>query len=144
MESLAVWHGTILAAALVGLVNAALFTALMYGWLEIESPLLTRVCRVDAGDCRKVIGSPRARLFGVPNSVLGVVWYLLAGFLAATALATGALPLRPALLVLSALTVAVGLYLIWSLRFRLRVDCWFCYAGHAANIVIFAALLAAR
>ncbi len=144
MEQMAIWYGVTLAAALVGLVNAALFTALMYGWLEIESPLLTRVCRVDAGDCRKVISSPRARLFGVPNSVLGIGWYLAAGSLSASALATGSLVLQPLLLAVSALTVAVGLYLIWSLRFRLRVHCWFCYAGHAANIVIFAALLAAR
>ncbi|BCW97335.1 MAG: hypothetical protein KatS3mg024_0162 [Armatimonadota bacterium] len=142
MEQIAIWYSLILAAAIVGLVNAALFTAMIYGWLALDSPLLTRVCRVDSGDCRKVITSPRARLFGVPNSVLGVVWYLLAGSLAAAALGTGSLPWRPALLALSALTVVVGIYLIWSLRFRLQVHCWFCYLGHATNFIIFAGLLA--
>jgi uncharacterized membrane protein len=144
MEQMAIWYGVILTAALVGLVNAALFTAMIYGWLALDSPLLTRVCRVDSGDCQKVITSPRARLFGVPNSVLGVVWYLLTGSLAATALATGSLPLRPALLALSTLTVVVGIYLIWSLRCRLQVHCWFCYLGHTTNFIIFAGLLAAR
>ncbi|MEJ5296770.1 MAG: vitamin K epoxide reductase family protein [Armatimonadota bacterium] len=144
MEQNAFWYGVILAAGLVGLVNAALFTAMIYGWLALDSPLLTRVCRVDSGDCHKVINSPRARLFGVPNSVLGVVWYLLAASFAATALVTGSLPLPAALLALSTLTVVVGIYLIWSLRFRLQVHCWFCYLGHATNFIIFAGLLAAR
>jgi uncharacterized membrane protein len=144
MELDAVWHTVILVTALAGLANSAVFSAMMYGWLAVESPLVTRVCRLDAEDCRKVISSPRARLFGVPNSVLGMLWYVLAALASGSALATGSLPLRPALIAISFLTVLVGIFLIWSLRVRLKVHCWFCYAGHAVNFIIFAGLLAAR
>ncbi len=144
LVSAPVWYGILLAASIAGLLNAAVFTAIIYGWLGLDSPLLTRVCRVDSGDCRKVVSSPRARLFGVPNSVLGLAWYLAVGAASAAALATGALPFRPVLIAASALTILLGVYLVWSLRVQLQVHCAFCYLGHAANAVIFAALLAAR
>jgi len=85
-------HAVMAAAALLGLANAAVFTAIMMGRLGMDSPFARNICRLDAGDCRKVVSSPRARLAGIPNSVVGVAWYLWAGSSAAAAMRTGALP----------------------------------------------------
>ena len=74
--------------------------------------------------------TPRARVFGLPNSVLGQLFYL--------ALLAGA-PLGlldwPALFMLylgaSLLTVVLAVYLSYSLLFITRVPCVLCFTTHA-------------
>ncbi len=136
-------HAVMAAAALLGLANAAVFTAIMMGRLGMDSPFARNICRLDAGDCRKVVSSPRARLAGIPNSVVGVAWYLWAGSSAAAAMRTGALPFYMATLVAAVASAAVSLFLLWTLRFRLRVHCGFCYMGHLVNFVILGCVLLA-
>ena len=90
--------------------------------------------------CATIVFTPRARLFGVPNSLLGQVYYvaLLAG------LWGGFLFSRPAFfLYLSAslLTVLVGVFLSYSLLFITRVPCTLCFTSHAINAMVFVLLL---
>lgn len=84
-----------------------------------------------------------ARLFGPLNSDLGTVYYALAGLCAATGLIRNRQVLS-ALRVTSASTVAVSLYLLWALFFRLRVRCTICIKGHIVNAVMFVTLLQSK
>jgi uncharacterized membrane protein len=81
-----------------------------------------------------------ARALGPRNSDLGMVFYAAVGLCAVTGLIR-----RPrilaGLLLGSALSIAVSLYLLWALFFRLRVWCSICMRGHAINLVLFALLV---
>lgn len=132
----------LLFVSVLGAVNALVFTLVMLGVIQADSPFVTRICRMDTGDCSKVVNSPRARLIGgIPNTVVGLVWYIVAAGSATYGLVTGLIPFMTALLIVSAFTVVISLFLIYSLITRLKVVCKFCYMGHFCNIGIFIILL---
>jgi len=84
-----------------------------------------------------------ARVFGVRNSDLGMVFY---GTLGAGAF-SGLLRRRWALwsaLIGSTVSVALSLYLLWALLVRLKVNCRVCLHGHAANLATLGLLLKLR
>lgn len=77
-----------------------------------------------------VVQRPAAELlFGVPNSVFGIAYYLLLG--AAVWVASG----RLWICVLSAAGAAalMSLWLAYSLLFRTRMPCPYCWTSHAIN-----------
>jgi uncharacterized membrane protein len=61
--------------AAVGLYIAVYFTLVYYGVLEPGTTLMPRVCRLDERTCQTVLSTRFARVFGVPNSRLGVLYY---------------------------------------------------------------------
>ncbi len=81
-------------------------------------------CRREEQTCVTILRTPYARLFGVPNALLGVGFYLLAGTAALLALA-GRLPewLWLLTLGLAAASVLLAPYLIWALVARLKSWC---------------------
>jgi uncharacterized membrane protein len=77
-----------------------------------------------------VVKSPRAQLFGVPNSFLGSLYY------AALALAVWFVHSRVAaavLLVMVFFAAATSLVLAYSLLFITRRECPYCWTSHAVN-----------
>ena len=132
----------LVALAAIGLLIASYFTAVAYGWMRAEARWIPRFCRLGEATCASIVFTPQARVFGVPNSLLGQVYYasLLAGVPA------GALDepwLRGAWLAASLATVGLGAYLTWSLVFVTRVACGLCFTSHGINAVIFVLLAAA-
>ena len=131
--------------ALVGLAAAGLlissyFTAVAYRWMRPDARWIPPFCRLGEATCASIVFTPEARVFGVPNSLLGQAYYasLLAGVPA------GALDepwLRTAWLAASLVTVGMGLYLTWSLLFVTRVACVLCFTSHAINAVILGLLV---
>jgi uncharacterized membrane protein len=96
--------------------------------------------------------TPYARVFGVPNSLLGIVYYLLliAGAMGNWSFGTNlyvhnthvVVPLGMVMLTLiSAGTTVLGFYLIYALRRKLHVGCPLCYTAHAINAAIFVLLV---
>ena len=81
-----------------------------------------------------------ARVFGVRNSDLGMVFYGTLGTAALSGLLQRRWALRLALIVSSA-SVGLSLYLLWALLIRLKVMCRICLHGHAANLAAFVLLL---
>lgn len=81
-----------------------------------------------------------ARVFGVRNSDLGMVFYGVLGVAAFSSLLRRRWILRSAL-VGSTASVALSLYLIWALLIRLKVNCRVCLHGHAANAATLGLLL---
>jgi uncharacterized membrane protein len=82
--------------------------------------------------CTLVARHHDARIFGVPNSVLGMIYYLLVMF--AVALES------PMLLMVagaaSLLALAFAVYLFYSLYFKVRIACPLCVFSHAITIAV--------
>ena len=128
------------ALAAVGFAIAAYFTAVAYRWVRPDAAWIPAFCRLGERTCASIVFTPRARVFGLPNSVLGQVFY--AALLAGAAL--GLLD-QPLLLGLyragSLVTVALAVYLSYALLFVMRVPCPLCFVSHGINTVIFVLLL---
>lgn len=127
MNTLVIW----LALAAGGAASAAA----LYGHYRILPAWLTGpdVCQMADGGCALLFRSPRSRLLGVPNALLGVALYLL--------LAAGLLLHLPTLLLLLLTLPALGMsaFLGRSLLVN-HLQCRICWTGHAANALLAAAL----
>lgn len=115
--------------------GAAAATAALYGHYRVLPSWLTgpEVCLMEEGGCAVLFRSPRSRLLGVPNALLGVTLYLL--------LATGLLLRWPdwLLFAMTLPALAMSVFLGWSLLSR-GLQCRICWTGHVANAVLALAL----
>ena len=123
-----------LVLAATGLYIAGYFTLVYYGLLAANTKLMPSVCQLEERSCKTVLGTKYARVFGVPNSLLGVLYYLivitvvLGGFTAA--------PISVALIAVAWFTVALGLVLAYALFFIIRIPCPLCLTGHTINLAL--------
>ena len=92
--------------------------------------------------CSSVQRSPRGRLFGVPNTVLGIAYYL--AVMGAFALPdSGAAQLaRGAAALASLAAAAMSVFLLWSLMAITRRACRVCLAGNSINLFLCGLVLA--
>ncbi len=112
-----------LGLALVGAALSTYFTLAYYGWIEAHA-LPAAFCRREERSCLTVLQTPYARLFGVPNSLLGLLLYLAVIALVALALMGTPPPwLYWGVLAGAAFSVLLAPYLIWALVARLRTWC---------------------
>jgi uncharacterized membrane protein len=123
-----------IALAAIGLYIAAYFTLVYYGLIQANTRLMPNVCRLDEGTCQTVLSTKYARVFGLPNSLLGVLYYVAVIVLLAGGWATGSIGL--ALIVVSWFTVALGLFLVYALFFIIKIPCPLCLAGHTINLAL--------
>jgi uncharacterized membrane protein len=137
-----VWVRVLIAVfALAGLVDAFYFAFAYYGRIKKSRWVPEILCAREGSNCVTVVQTPYARVFGVPNSVLGMVYYGLLILWAAVAPRASAVAWT--LIAASAATVMLGFYLIYSLRRKLYIDCPLCYTAHAINAVLFILLMLA-
>ncbi|MDA2938984.1 vitamin K epoxide reductase family protein [Acidobacteria bacterium AH-259-A15] len=131
---------TLILLALVGFLISSYFTAISYGWIEPDAAWIPSFCRMGERTCAAVVFSPRARVFGIPNSVLGQLFYaaLIAGVLGNFLLTK---PFYFFYLFASLLTVLLGVFLTYSLLFLTRLPCKLCFTSHGINFVIFILLV---
>ncbi len=132
--------------SLVGLWDALYFTLAYYGRVENARWVPEVLCAREGSSCVTVVKTPYARVFGWPNSLFGIGYYLAlivwtlfpAGWLAAAD--SHAAPLtfliRFLLTAASTVTVVLGGYLVYALREKLHTDCPLCYLAHAINAVL--------
>lgn len=137
--------------SIAGLADALYFTFAYYGRIRKMRWIPEILCAREGSSCVTVVQTPYARVFGLPNSVLGIVYYAIlivwtawgtpVGFQASIGDRQPVIRIGGLLMAASALTVAVGVYLIYALRRKLGVDCPLCYAGHAINLALFVLLV---
>ena len=126
-------------AALAFLISSY-FTAVSYRWVNPNASWIPSFCRMGEQTCASIVFTPRARVFGLPNSLLGQVFYLaLIAAVVGDFLFTK--PLIHFYLLASLATVFLGLFLSYSLLFITRVPCKLCFTSHAINLVIFILLV---
>lgn len=105
------------------LCGVALYTSLF---------MLNKSRRAARGEVRgpSVVKTPRAHLFGVPNSLVGSLYYLAVAL--AVWFARG--PAAEIVILAAMLAAAVtSLYLAYSLLFVTRRSCPYCWTAHAVN-----------
>lgn len=121
--------------SLTGLWISAYFTGVYYKWFKPEVFWVPRVCRLDEKSCLLVLETPRAKIFGVPNSALGILVY--------TYFILDLFFFPPWLgLLLAGLALARSLYLTYSLLFVTKIPCVLCFTSHALNLALFVLYLA--
>jgi uncharacterized membrane protein len=116
-------------------VGGAAAVAALYGHYLVLPAWLTgpEVCLMEDGGCAVLFRSPRSRLLGVPNALLGVILYVI--------LAAGLLLHWPAalLFIMTLPAVAMSVFLGRSLIAN-HLQCRICWTGHVANAVLAVAL----
>ena len=129
----------IVVLALAGLADALYFTFAYYGRVQKSRWIPEYLCAREGSNCVTVVQTPYARVFGVPNSLLGIIYYVL---LILWVIDSPPVPaLRWALIGASAGAVVLGFYLIYSLLRKLYTHCPLCYAAHAINAVLLVLLV---
>src|SRR5208283_710796 len=131
----------IILLSVAGLADALYFTFAYYGSIKKARWIPAVLCAREGSSCLTVVQTPYARVFGVPNSLLGIVYYFL---LIAGAMKNWSLGIHLyvrityvvypfgllLLIVISAGTTIFGFYLIYALIRKLHVNCPLCYAAH--------------
>jgi uncharacterized membrane protein len=109
--------------------------------LYVADHMQRKVRRARAGELDEpsIVERPAARAaFGVSNAAFGLAYY---GALLAAVPLSDKPPVKRAMLAGSSLALAMSLYLMYSLAFRTRMPCPYCWTGHALNIVLFSLTL---
>lgn len=114
----------------LGLWISIYFTGVFYKWFLPNAAWVPRFCRLDGKSCLMVLETPRAKILGVPNSLLGIGVY---GYLVAGS------PFFPPLLgwVLLSFALIRSVYLFYSLLFVTKIPCVLCFTSHALNLTLF-------
>jgi uncharacterized membrane protein len=119
----------LMSCALAGLGIASYFSLVYYRIVEADNKWIPSFCKMEKGACMRILDTPEAKVFSIPNSVLGVIYY-------------GAILFVPIdrfevfFLVASIFSVGLGMYLVHALVFRLKTHCPLCYTAHGINLVI--------
>ena len=127
--------------SVIGLMISAYFTAVAYRWVQPDVRWIPSFCRMDERTCASIVFTPQARVFAVPNSVLGQLFYV---FLIAGTLfnwITEPEFIATLYVAASAVTVILGTYLSYALLFINRVACPLCFTSHGINLMIFLILM---
>ena len=127
--------------SVIGLLISTYFTAVAYRWVRPDVRWVPSFCRMDEQTCASIVFTPQARLFVLPNSVLGQLYYLAILLGVVFGWIDGPGPLPVSYVVASALTVSLGVYLSYALLFVNRVACPLCFTSHGINLIIFLVLV---
>ena len=65
---------TLMSLSVVGLVIATYFTAVACRWIRADETWIPSFCRLGEQTCASIVFTPRARVFGLPNSLLGQIF----------------------------------------------------------------------
>jgi len=115
--------------------GVAAATAALYGRYRSLPAFLTgpNICRLEDNGCQVLFRTRNAALLGVPNSLLGLAFYIV--------LSVGFLNSWPNWLLFSAATLALGMTLFLAfVLIKNRLECRICWAGHTANATLWLAL----
>ena len=147
-------RGSVIVLALAGLADALYFTLAYYGRVRQSRWVPQALCAREGSNCVSVVRTPYARVFGVPNSLLGILYYVLVAFWAATGVSARLtvrvnstayiITFTGLLIAASAVTVVLGFYLVFALRRILHTDCPLCYAAHFINMILLVLLVLSR
>lgn len=127
--------------SVIGLMISAYFTAVAYRWVQPDVRWIPSFCRMDERTCASIVFTPQARVFALPNSVLGQLFYV--ALIAGTFFNWITAPELIATIYVAASTstVILGIYLSYALLFINRVACPLCFTSHGINLMIFLILM---
>jgi uncharacterized membrane protein len=121
----------------------ALIACLAAVGIYVSAQMLRKQLRAERGELIEpsVVTTARAKAMGVPNSLLGLAFYLVVLF--ATPFLSNHLVWLP-VFAASMLAAALSLFLAYSLLFVTRMPCALCWTGHVINCILVFALFFRR
>lgn len=119
----------LLSCSVAGLLIALYFSLVYYRLIEADNRWVPNFCRMERNACMRILDTPEAKVFGAPNSMLGVLYYVAILFIPIDRFET-------LFLIASLFSVGLGMYLVHALVIRLKVHCPLCYTAHGINLVI--------
>ncbi len=125
-------------AAVPGLLISLYFTLVTYRMISPDVRWIPRACRMGEKTCRLILDHRDANVAGIPNSLPGVFYYCAVCLVAAAGFPA---PFLLLLRVASWAAVGLGLYLTYSLIFRVRTLCPLCLVSHGLNLALAVLLL---
>ena len=128
------------ALASIGLAISSYFTAVTYKWMKADSNFVPSFCRMDEPTCKAIVVTPHAQVLGIPNSMLGQLYYF-AVLLGALTETLSHQTFEMAYLGASILAVALSLFLTYSLIFMSSTKCILCFSSHIINLILFILLV---
>ncbi len=121
----------IFALAATGLWISIYFTGIFYHWFEPNVFWIPKVCQLNEKSCLNVLQTPRAKIFGIPNSALGIGLYL---YLTLDTF----FRFQPVIgLILITFALLRSIYLFYSLIFVTKIPCPLCFTSHGINLMLF-------
>lgn len=120
--------------SLTGFWISIYFTGVYYKWFHPSVFWMPQICQLKENTCMNVLGTPRAKLFGYPNSLFGIGLYLY------LILDHFFFPPHVALFLLAAATIR-SIYLAYSLIFVTKIPCPLCFTTHLINLCLFLIVL---
>ncbi|MDE3059288.1 MAG: vitamin K epoxide reductase family protein [Bacteroidota bacterium] len=115
--------------AVVGAFISTYFTVVYYRLLPADDKHIPAFCRMKETTCRKILEAREAKALGVPNSIIGLLYYFSILILPMPAFETF-------FLISSIFAVGLGMYLTHTLLMKLKLHCTLCYMAHLINLVI--------
>lgn len=147
-------RGSVIVLALAGLADALYFTFAYYGRVRQSRWVPQVLCAREGSSCVTVVRTPYGSVFGIPNSLLGIIYYAMlvvwaidwqsAALTLRIGMTSYSITFADLLIAAASFTVVLGFYLVFALRRILHTHCPLCYAAHAINLVVLALLIAAR
>ena len=134
-------HFTLVVLSFVGMLISVYFTLVIYHIMKPDARIVPLICRMEEGACFAIIDTRDARVFGVPNAFLGILYYLSVIVFVTMFQSDSESILYQVVVSISAGTVILGAYLTYALLLKLRTPCPLCFIGHGINLGIFLLLL---
>ena len=122
----------------LGFLVSSYFTGVAYRLVSPDTRWVPTFCRMGEQTCASIVFTREARVFGVPNSLLGQAFYLLIFLGALLGWLHG--PTLLLYLLASGVTVGLGVYLSHVLLLVTGVPCPLCFTSHAINLTVFVLL----
>jgi uncharacterized membrane protein len=113
----------LLLLALLGLVIAVYFTLIYYHVIRPDGRGVPALCRLGEKTCQSVVFTRYGRLTGLPNSLWGILFYLLVLHVGLERLSGRPPRFLDIALAAALLTVVLAIYLVHALLVRLKVPC---------------------
>lgn len=127
--------------SLIGFLISLYFALVYYRKIPANYFLVPRFCRMKESTCQTVLSTREARVFGVPNFLLGFGYYALV-FLAAISTSDEAERVSHTILLLfSILALIFSVYLAYSLLFKIKIPCPLCFISQTLNLLLVVFLL---
>ena len=125
--------------SVLGFLISLYFTLVYHRRISASTKWVPRVCRMEEGVCDQIIHTPEARLLGIPNFHLGLVFYLV--LIAAPFVLRPFTGVADGFMIAVGIAVGTGIYLTHSLVYVLKKKCVLCFTTHSINLVIFVLLI---
>lgn len=130
------------AFSIIGMLISTYVTLVSYRIMKPNIRFIPRICRMEKQTCFAILDAPDARVFGVLNALLGILYYLSILFFIMVAPHDNGSIIYQIVVSISAGTVLLGAYLSYALLAKLRTSCQLCFISHGINLGIFLFLFA--